>query len=54
MAGPRVLDRLFSWTLKVQDDCKNWDEGNTDESGAEVLSSCIRADVSTLLHIEIT
>lgn len=42
-----VLDKLFSWALKFQDDCKSWGKGNTQPSD-EVLNSCVRADISTL------
>lgn len=46
--GPRLSGRLFSWTLKFEDGCKSWDEEDTGEPGAEVLNSCVRADVPTL------
>lgn len=35
--APRVLCRLSSWTVKFQDDCKSWDEGDTGEPRAEFL-----------------
>ena len=43
----QVLDRLFPWTLKCQNDCKSWGQGDT-EPRAEVLNSCGQADVSCL------